>query len=109
MFPPDTNLGLPVSAWGFLSVQAFDTATHALIVRDMVRWDEESAERKLGLHNKFLVVSVVWAIHAIANLVSPKGTRHVAWDAQRTFAQERLHQRGTESSTYAGMKRPIRT
>ncbi|CAM9535527.1 unnamed protein product, partial [Hapterophycus canaliculatus] len=50
-----------------MSLQAFDTVTHALIVRDMVRWDEESAERKLDLYETFVVVSLVWVIHAIAN------------------------------------------
>ena len=38
----------------------------------MVRWDEEAAERKLWLYNKFVVVSIVWSFHAIANLVRPK-------------------------------------
>ncbi|CAM9355689.1 unnamed protein product [Ectocarpus sp. 6 AP-2014] len=57
-----------------MSLQGFDTATHALIVRDMVRWDEESAERTHGLHRKLIVVSVVWAMHAIANLVTRVST-----------------------------------
>ena len=52
------------------SVQAFDTATHALLVRDMVRWDEDSAATKLWLYRKLLIVFVVWAMHAVANVVS---------------------------------------
>ncbi|CAM9871186.1 unnamed protein product [Ectocarpus fasciculatus] len=57
-----------------MSLQAFDTATHALIVRDMVRWDEDSAGRTLGLHRKLIIVSVLWAMHAIANLVTRVST-----------------------------------
>lgn len=72
---PKSILGLPSAlcftpSADFVSLQGFDTATHALIVRDMVRWDEESAGRTLGLHRKLVIVSVVWAMHAIANLVS---------------------------------------
>lgn len=40
-----------------------------MIVRDMLRWDEESAGTQLGLHRKLLVVAIVWAVHAIANQV----------------------------------------
>lgn len=53
-----------------LFLQAFDTATHALLVRDMVRWDEESSGSKLWLYRKLLIVFIVWAMHAIANVVS---------------------------------------
>eukprot|EP00752_Nemacystus_decipiens_P001332 g1322.t1 len=57
-----------------VSLQAFDTATHALLVRDMVRWDEESADTKLWLYRKLLIVFFVWAIHAIANVVTRVST-----------------------------------
>ncbi len=36
----------------------------------MIRWDEESAETKLRLYRKLVIVFAVWAVHAIANLVS---------------------------------------
>ena len=36
----------------------------------MVRWDEEWAETKLWLYRKLLIVFFVWALHAIANVVS---------------------------------------
>lgn len=36
----------------------------------MVRWDEDSAEAKLWLYRKFFIVFFVWAMHAIANVVS---------------------------------------
>lgn len=45
----------------------------------MVRWDEESTGRKLWLYRKLLIVFVVWAMHAIANLVRdfvPAGNIH---------------------------------
>lgn len=59
-FPANLPLGFP---------QAFDTATHALIIRDMLRWDEESAGGQLRLRRTLLIVAVVWAMHAMANLV----------------------------------------
>lgn len=64
------SVGAVGAVRAFLCFQAFDTATHALLVRDMVRWDEESAETKLWLYRKLLVVTFVWAMHAIANVVS---------------------------------------
>lgn len=59
--------------------QAFDTATHALLVRDMVRWDEETAGTELGLRRTLIVVAIVWAVHAIANLVSPTQSGYSTW------------------------------
>lgn len=60
-FPsPSPSLSLP---------QAFDTATHAFLVLDMIRWDEQSADTKLSLYRKLVIVFAVWAMHAIANLV----------------------------------------
>lgn len=49
--------------------QAFDTTTHALIVRDMLSWDERFSGRELGLRSILLVVGAVWAVHAVASLV----------------------------------------
>ncbi|CAM9825893.1 unnamed protein product [Laminaria digitata] len=57
-----------------LTLQAFDTATHALLVRDMVRWDEEAAGTELGLRRTLIIVAVVWAMHAIANLATKRST-----------------------------------
>ena len=57
--------------------QGFDTVTHALVVRDMLRWDEEeSSEPGLGLCRTLIFVVVVWAIHAVGNIVS-------AWQRER--------------------------
>eukprot|EP00904_Undaria_pinnatifida_P009355 jgi/Undpi1/554/HiC_scaffold_10.g04018.m1 len=57
-----------------VTLQGFDTATHALLVRDMVRWDEEAAGTELGLRRTLRIVVVVWAVHAIANLVTKMST-----------------------------------
>lgn len=50
--------------------QGFDTVTHALIIRDMLRWDEEEAsELRIGLGRTLIVVAAIWAVHAMANIV----------------------------------------
>lgn len=59
----------PNVLWNVCSQQGFDTVTHALIVRDMLRWDENSPGSQSGLHRTLVIVSVVWAMHAMANLV----------------------------------------
>ena len=45
----------------------------------MVRWDEEAAGTELGLRRTLIVVAIVWAMHAIANLVSPKQRGRGTW------------------------------
>lgn len=49
--------------------QGFDTVTHALILRDMIRWDEEMVSGSLGLRRALVLLFPIWAIHAIGNLV----------------------------------------
>lgn len=50
----------------------------------MVRWDEEdSTETKLWLYRKLIIVSIVWALHAVANLVSrPRSSTHPPTNGQ---------------------------
>jgi len=56
-----------------------------MLVRDMIRWDEESAETKLWLYRKLLIVFAVWAMHAIANLVSRVESGHLSTSTAGCF------------------------
>ncbi|CAN0252340.1 unnamed protein product [Pylaiella littoralis] len=92
-----------------VSLQAFDTATHALIVRDMIRWDEESAETKLWLYRKLIFVSIVWALHAIANLITKTSTATLVVELAKSVVGNwgfsgRKRSRPTSTSSYVGGK-----